>query len=98
MKLTRRDFVKSNAIAAAASAKIRGASADLADLREIERTLNGDSEAYKRLGARLGEFVVDATDVVEMQDPPLSVLRGKRNSSLSVCAGLVRSGRAPQHR
>lgn len=56
----------------------------------------------KRLRRELGRFrtvpsgleLVDATDVVEMQDPPLTVLRGKRNSSLSVCADLVRSGRA----
>ncbi len=56
----------------------------------------------KRLRRELGRFravpsrleLVDATDVVEMQDPPLSVLRSKRNSSLSVCAELVRNGRA----
>jgi len=55
----------------------------------------------KRLRRELGRFrsvpsgleLVDATDVVEMQDSPLSVLRSKRNSSLSVCAELVRSGR-----
>jgi len=56
----------------------------------------------KRLRRELGRFrsvpsrleLVDATDVVEMQDSPLSVLRSKRNSSLSVCAELVRNGRA----
>lgn len=56
----------------------------------------------KRLRRDVGRFrpvpsgleLVDATDVVGMQDPPLTVLRGKRNSSLSVCAELVRSGRA----
>jgi glycerol-3-phosphate acyltransferase PlsX len=56
----------------------------------------------KRLRRELGRFrsvpsgleLVDATDVVEMQDPPLTVLRGKRNSSLSVCAELVCSGDA----
>ena len=55
----------------------------------------------KRLRRELGRFrsipsgleMVDATDVVGMQDPPMTVLRGKRNSSLSVCADLVRSGR-----
>jgi len=55
----------------------------------------------KRLRRELGRFrlvpsgleLVDATEVVGMQDPPLTVLRGKRNSSLSVCAELVRSGR-----
>ncbi len=56
----------------------------------------------KRLRRELGRFralpdgleLVDATDVVDMQDSPVTVLRGKRNSSLSVCAELVRSGRA----
>jgi len=56
----------------------------------------------KKLRRELGRFrtlpsgleLVDATDVVGMQDPPLTVLRGKRNSSLSVCAELVRSGQA----
>jgi len=41
-----------------------------------------------------GLELVDATDVVAMDDPPISVLRGKRNSSLNVCAELVRDGRA----
>jgi glycerol-3-phosphate acyltransferase PlsX len=56
----------------------------------------------RRLRRELGRFrtlpsgldLVDATDVVGMQDSPVTVLRGKRNSSLSVCAELVRSGRA----
>jgi glycerol-3-phosphate acyltransferase PlsX len=38
--------------------------------------------------------LVDAREVVEMDDPPVSVLRGKRNSSLTVCAELVRDGHA----
>lgn len=38
--------------------------------------------------------LVDAPDVVKMDDPPLSVLRRKPDSSLSVCARLVRDGRA----
>jgi glycerol-3-phosphate acyltransferase PlsX len=56
----------------------------------------------KRLRRELGRFraapagleLVDAADVVSMDDAPVSVLRRKRNSSLSVCAELVRSGRA----
>jgi len=56
----------------------------------------------KRLKRELGRFrplpqdldLVDAPDVVEMEDPPISVLRQKRNSSLTVCAELVREGRA----
>jgi glycerol-3-phosphate acyltransferase PlsX len=38
--------------------------------------------------------LVNAPEVVSMKDAPVSVLRGKRNSSISVCAELVRSGRA----
>jgi glycerol-3-phosphate acyltransferase PlsX len=56
----------------------------------------------KRLKRELGRLrplpqgldLVDAPDVVEMDDPPVSVLRQKRNSSLTVCAELVRDGRA----
>lgn len=38
--------------------------------------------------------LIDAPDVVTMDDPPVSVLRGKRRSSLNVCTELVRDGRA----
>ncbi len=56
----------------------------------------------KKLRREMGRFrvlpsgleLVDAPDVVEMQDPPISVLRGKRRSSLNVCAELVKDGRA----
>jgi len=56
----------------------------------------------RRLRRELGRFrplpqgieLVDAPVVVEMADPPISVLRQKRNSSLTVCAELVREGRA----
>jgi glycerol-3-phosphate acyltransferase PlsX len=56
----------------------------------------------RRLRREVGRFrplpssldLVDAADVVEMDDSPISVLRHKRNSSLSVCAELVREGRA----
>ncbi len=56
----------------------------------------------KRLRRELGRFrflpsgleLIDAPDVVGMRDPPISVLRGKRRSSLNVCAELVSDGRA----
>lgn len=56
----------------------------------------------KRLRRELGRFrnlpsgleLVDAPDVVGMQDPAVTVLRGKRRSSLTVCGELVREGRA----
>jgi glycerol-3-phosphate acyltransferase PlsX len=56
----------------------------------------------RRLRREVGRFrplpsgleLVDAPDVVGMEDPPISVLRQKRKSSLTVCAELVREGRA----
>lgn len=56
----------------------------------------------RRLRRELGRFrflpsgleLVDAPDVVGMQDQPVSVLRAKKHSSLNVCAELVQQGRA----
>ncbi len=56
----------------------------------------------KRLRKEIGRLrplpsgieLVDAPDVVAMDDSPLSVLREKPDSSLSVCARLVQEGRA----
>lgn len=56
----------------------------------------------KRLRRELGRFralpsrldLVDARDVVTMEDRPLTVLRTKTQSSLRVCAELVHRGRA----
>jgi len=56
----------------------------------------------KRIRRELGFFrsipddleIVDAPDVVGMDDPPLVVLRGKQRSSLAVCAELVAGGQA----
>jgi glycerol-3-phosphate acyltransferase PlsX len=56
----------------------------------------------KRLRRELGRFrflpsgleLVDAPEVVGMNDPAISVLRGKKRSSLNVCAELVRDGQA----
>lgn len=72
---------------------VRGALSAVTDL-EIPVSLVGPQ---KRLRRELGRFrilpssleLVDAPDVVGMQDPPISVLRGKRRSSLNVCAELV---------
>lgn len=72
---------------------VRGALSAVSDL-EIPVYLVGPQ---KRLRRELGRFrtlpsgleLVDAPDVVGMQDAPISVLRGKRRSSLSVCAELV---------
>lgn len=56
----------------------------------------------KQIRGELGRFralpsgleIVDAPDVVTMEDSPMVVLRGKRRSSLTVCAELVRDGQA----
>jgi len=56
----------------------------------------------KKLRRELGRFrtlpsgleLVDAPDVVGMQDSPVSVLRGKKRSSLNICAELVQDGTA----
>ncbi|HHQ48532.1 MAG TPA: phosphate acyltransferase PlsX, partial [Acidobacteria bacterium] len=56
----------------------------------------------KQIRHELGRFralpsgleIVDAPDVVTMEDSPMVVLRGKRRSSLTVCAELVRDGQA----
>jgi glycerol-3-phosphate acyltransferase PlsX len=56
----------------------------------------------RRLRREIGRFralpdsleIVDADDVVGMDDPPVSVLRSKRRSTVAVCAELVRTGRA----
>jgi len=56
----------------------------------------------KALRRELGRFrflpsgleLVDAPEVVGMSDPAISVLRGKKRSSLNICAELVRDGRA----
>ena len=57
-----------------------------------ERRLRRELRRYHPLPD--GLEVRDAADVVAMDDPPISVLRGKRNSSLNVCAALVRDGDA----
>jgi glycerol-3-phosphate acyltransferase PlsX len=38
--------------------------------------------------------IVDAAEVVEMDDPPLTPIRKKKNSSVRVCADMVGAGRA----
>ena len=56
----------------------------------------------RRIRKELGRFrslpeglrIVDAPEIVEMEDPPVVVLRRKKRSSLMVCAELVRDGQA----
>jgi glycerol-3-phosphate acyltransferase PlsX len=56
--------------------------------KRLRREL-GRSRALPR-----GLELVDAPDVVTMEDAPTAVLRGKRRSSLNVCAELVHDGKA----
>src|SRR5688500_4265628 len=53
-------------------------------------------ERLKALGGATPPLidVVDAREVVEMDDNALAPLRRKRNSSIRVCANLVHEGRA----
>ena len=62
--------------------------------------LVGPQEAIARGMERIGKkndprvIVVNATQVVTMEDHPVSALRSKRDSSISVCMDLVRTKRA----
>ena len=66
----------------------------------VEILLVGQEEVVrKNLGAADGALprnieVVDAREVVEMDDTALAPLRKKKNSSIRVCANLVAEGRA----
>ncbi len=65
----------------------------------IPVTLVGPIRRLRREVSRLpslpdGLQLVDAEDVVANDEAPVAVLRGKRNSSLSVAARLVRDGQA----
>ena len=55
---------------------------------EIEPLLAGGADLRSRLD------VVNADEVVAMDDPPAVALRGKRNSSMRVAINLVKDGRA----
>jgi glycerol-3-phosphate acyltransferase PlsX len=57
-------------------------------IRRVRRELG----VFRSLPDRLE--LVDAPEVVGMDEPPVSAVRDKPRSSLSVCAELVRSGRA----
>ena len=66
----------------------------------VEILLVGREEVVKSELAALGEpaprgiEIVDAREVVEMTDSPLTPIRKKRNSSIRVCANLVAERRA----
>ena len=79
---------------------VRGALLALAE-HPVEILLVGREEDIQRelaaadAGSAAGAIeIVDAREVVEMNDTALSPLRRKRNSSIRVCANLVGEGRA----
>lgn len=79
-------------------APVAGAAQAVTELG-IPVLLVGPERRLRRELRRLSEVpdgleIVDAPEVVGMEDPPVSVLRSKRRSSLNVCARLVSDGRA----
>jgi len=65
----------------------------------IEIALVGDKDAIQNeLGKHdtngLSIQIVHASEVIEMKEPTLTALRSKRDSSIRVCARLVKDGRA----
>jgi len=82
----------------APAATVRGAVEAAAQLG-IGVLLVGRESVLRRELARNGRTpplveIVDAPDVVRMDDPPTAPVRAKRQSSLAVAAQLVRDGRA----
>lgn len=71
-----------------------------ASLPDIEIILVGQEEVVRKEIAAASETtprnieVVDAREVIEMDDTAIAPLRRKRNSSVRVCANLVAEGRA----
>jgi phosphate acyltransferase len=57
-----------------------------------QEVLTEKLKAFDGRSARIE--IVDAREVVEMEDAALSPIRKKRNSSIRVCANLVKEGRA----
>jgi len=69
------------------------------EMGRLEIRLAGPVKRLRREIGRLhvlpkGMELIEAPDVVEMADPPLSVLRTKKNSSLNIAARLVAAGNA----
>ena len=65
----------------------------------VEVTLVGRETAIRQIMGRLGVrgdavLIVDAPDVIEMDEPPAQAVRRKKSASLVVCADLVRDGEA----
>ncbi len=65
----------------------------------ISILLVGQKEPLEKRLERLGDHrgrieIVQATEVVEMDEPPITPIRKKRDSSIRVCAELVKEGRA----
>lgn len=67
---------------------------DGADLVLVGRGSLIEAELVRLGAAAFGLEVVDAPDVIEMDESPLTAVRAKPESSIVVGVGLVRSGRA----
>lgn len=76
---------------------VKGAAQFVNDYPEHEVLLVGDEVSIKKYLPRQlnGNLeIVHASEVVEMDEHPVDAIRKKRNSSIVVCADLVRSGEA----
>lgn len=79
---------------------VKGALHAVAENPEVEVLLVGREEVIREHLSRLGVpdpahiEIVDARDVIEMDESAIAAVRRKRNSSLRVCARLVAEGQA----
>jgi glycerol-3-phosphate acyltransferase PlsX len=76
---------------------VKGALLAAEEYPDLEITLVGREEVLREtLGASVPSRIViaDAREVVDMTDTALAPLRRKRNSSIRICANLVKEGKA----
>ena len=79
---------------------IKGALLATSSYGDVDILLVGKEEVIRQHLASLGEKspraieIVDAREVVEMDETAVSPIRRKRNSSIRICANLVAAGRA----
>ena len=78
---------------------VRAAAATLAKYVNIELLLVGDQSELQELVTQIvGDnprlHIVHASEVVQMSEPPVEVLRKKKDSSMRVAINLVKEGKA----
>jgi glycerol-3-phosphate acyltransferase PlsX len=72
----------------------------LKDYPSVQIILVGNRDAiYKKIGSNLSEFsdrldVIHATEVVDMDEPPQSAMRNKKDSSMRVSINLIKEKKA----